>query len=78
MQKTYWQLIIKEIQEITAKRSGEGRKWSYEVIGEKVGSSRSGIWRLTLDKDHPDHIDEPKWSVGMALLEIHSKLKEKK
>lgn len=70
--KMNWPKMITEIIELDPKI-----KWTYTRIGERAGTSRSTIGRLMAEPDRPNHIDEPKWSQGMALIELHAEVREK-
>ena len=72
--ETYWQWIIYDIR--TLSKQVGGYPYSYESIGGKVGVSRSAVWRMTLPSINYEHLAEPKFSVGMNLLELHAKLVE--
>jgi hypothetical protein len=75
MKETYWQIIIHEIRQ--ASKELDGYPWSHRKIGELAGTNRNTAWKLSLPADHFDHLSEPKFSVGMALLEVHAKLMER-
>jgi len=70
--KMNWNKMITEIIELDPQT-----KWTYTKLGAHVGTSRSTIGRLMADESRPNHIDEPKWSQGMGLIELHAEVREK-
>lgn len=70
--KMNWPKMINEIVELDP-----AAKWTYASIGDRVGTSRSTIGRLMTEPGLKHHLDEPKWSQGMALIELHTEVKEK-
>jgi hypothetical protein len=71
VRKMNWAKMIDEIVELDPQG-----KWTYSKIGAEVGTSRSVIGRLKANPDRSNHIDDPKWSQGMALIELHGAVRK--
>ena len=68
-----WKKLIDEIVSMDP-----NSKWTYTKIGDVIGTSRSTIGRLMAEPDRGNHIDEPKWSQGMSIIELHAEIRDKR